>query len=174
MRALLAATSAMALLLCLLLSSTARADVAITVSYTDVEHDISPNNATYRTERQRKLILTTDRKIRSTVDFGYGISEAGTVTLGKNYENPLSNGMTYIVRWSIENGAIIYHASAESYSFTMRISTNGVDACSAAIEYRLKQGHKFFQEKRMSTHVDITMDDRHVENVSCAIASVNH
>src|SRR5271170_4649713 len=156
MRAQLAAMSAIVLLLCV--SSAARADVKITVIYTDIEHEVSPNNAIWKAERKREIILTNDHKIKSTFDFGYaGKLSTGTPTLGQRYENSHNfAGMKFInSRWSIEKGAIMFFYSTESYVYTMRISTNGIDTCSATMQYNLKNGHKLFEEKRMSNHQDM-------------------
>ena len=68
MRALLVGSSAIVLLFCLFLNSAARADVKITVTYTTIEREVSPNNSIHKTKQKRELILASDHKIQSATD----------------------------------------------------------------------------------------------------------
>jgi hypothetical protein len=169
MRALLIiTTSAIVLLLCL--SSAARADVKVTVTYTDLAHEVSPNNVTIRTaERKRELIMTSDHKIQSTFESG-GNSETGTVEFGKRYQSRDLTGRVFNGRWSIEKGAIVHVSSAESQLQTLTISTNGTDSCTATIQYILKKGHKLFEGKIKEGYAQF--DELHAENIVCTIAAV--
>jgi hypothetical protein len=171
MRALLVAMSAIVLLLCL--SSASRADVKITVTYTTIEHEVSPNNAIHKNEHKRELILTSDHKIQSTNEYA-GRSSTDVRTLGNKYKGKSFSGMPYNSRWSIEKGAIVFLSSSESYLFTLRISTDGIDTCSASVQFKLKNGRQLFEVRRISNHEDMNLDDIHAENFACAITTVNY
>ena len=166
------ATSAIMLFLCL--GCEAMADVKIVITYTDVENEIYPNIAIHITDRRRELILTNDHKIRSTFDYGYaGKSGTGTYDLGKSNQIRIFTGSIVNSRWVIEKGAIVRIGHTNSSSSTLRISTNGIDSCSATMTYQLNKDHKSFEDKRMSNGEDIKMSDAHAENVTCTISNVS-
>jgi hypothetical protein len=155
-RALFFATSAIALSC---LSSTARADVKITVTYTLVGHEVFPENRFVKANVSGEFILTSDHKIHSTVDLG-GKSISHTGSLGHTYQRQTSTGQSYNARWSIEKGSIVGHTSGGG---SIRISTNSVDSCTALVH-------------TATTNVqnDVRTYDIHAENTSCTISAVHH
>ena len=148
------------------------ADVRITVTNTAVEHEISPNNGVQRTNRTMSLVLTTDHKLNVKVEYG-GATVGGIVVLGKFYRRTDMGGSSYLSRWTIKNGAIMQVSRYESFSMIQRITTNGVDTCQATVDFVLANGHKLFEERRMSNHEDMKVSDMHSENITCSIASLD-
>jgi hypothetical protein len=153
----------------------AMADAKITIVYTDVQHEVSPKVADWRTDRKRTLTLTSDHKIKSEFDFGWGNRTSSAVLeFGKSYPSTNFTGQSYVTRYTIENGAIVRTMTTDSYSQIIRITTNGTNSCAASVKYRLMKGYKLFMEKRMSNHEDIQMSAWRLENVACTIVSVDN
>ncbi len=154
-------------------STKARADVKITIRYTDVEREVSPRNALHKVNRTREFVLTDDHKIKSSFNFGEGHSDSAVVEFGKTYFAKTFTGLDYVSRWSVENGAIVHVSSTQSFSQILKVTTNGVDTCAATIQYRLAVGRRLFEDKRMSNREDVKISDMRADDVACSIASIN-
>jgi len=160
---------------CLFFNAKANADVKIIVSFTDIEHEVEPHVAEHSVARTSTIILTSDHKLKSEFDYGWGgHTGSAVIELGKPYRFTTFAGFTYVSRWNIVNGAIVHTNLSESYSFSLRITTNGIDSCTAIIQYKLNPGHKFFEDKRMSNHEDMKDSDKHAENIACTISAISN
>lgn len=133
---------------------------------------ISPEIKDYRSsDRTLELILTKKKQIK--INFYYqGFQHFGDVKLGVPHYARTISGEKFVARWSIENGTIVEANFFESRVEIVRISTNGVDTCSATMQNRLANGHHLFESKLDRSQADIKLSEMRDENVRCSIVSV--
>ena len=150
----------------------AKADAKITVTYNLFYHMVSPEVKDYRSsDRTLELILTKKKQIK--INFYYqGFQHFGEVKLGVPHYAKTRSGEDFVARWSIERGAIVEANFFDSRVEITRISTNGVDSCSATMENRLARGHRLFESKLDRSHADIKLSEMRDENVRCSIVSI--
>jgi hypothetical protein len=148
------------------------ADVLIKVTFVMVENEVSPRQAEHRSPSTREYRLTNDHTVSivSTDDNKY--TSNGEATFGSTYAAKSVADSNYTGTIGVDNGAIVIENVFPSYKVISRITTNGIDSCSATRKFRLAAGHKFFEIKRFSNHEDMLLSDMHAENVTCSISEI--
>ena len=151
-------------------------DVRIVVAYTFINTEIAPKRATYTSYAQTAYLVSPDKTIKvaaSQIDRGRSYGDKASYALGEGRPHTMPDGEIFVVTGHIDDtGAIVVTGDTGSYQIVTRITTNGVDSCSATRDYRLKPGHKVFEVKRLSNHEPMLVSDMHAEHVSCKISSV--
>jgi hypothetical protein len=152
----------------LFLNVCAFADVQITITFTQVNHNISPDVPDKKSFRTRVITLTSDRKLEIT-STNNNVSTTNEVVLGEPKSAKSRRVVDYVFRTRIARGAIILGSFFESYSIVTKITTNGIDICTATRDYKLNPGRRFFQDTPLLNRGTIEI---HAENIKCAISSV--
>jgi hypothetical protein len=150
----------------------ATADVKIVVSYTQVEHEIEPQNRLGYTARTLLVYLDKNKKLSvSLVSNNYGVAE-GFLMLS---EPKMSSRNIYrgdVSRARIDNGSILVVDFKKTHTIATRIRTDGVKSCSATRDYRLRHGEKIFRDLDYRTGKPLAFSTIEVRDVTCSISEV--
>jgi hypothetical protein len=154
-------------------AAAAKADVKITLSFVNYEHEIFPRDAEHREARVREFVLTDDGRVKTSV--------SGTGHHGKDVETTLGgaveggspkSGTEHLETFSVDKGDFVMTSAFPSYTTVLRIKTNHVDTCEAAREFKLNSGYAFFVMHRRGNHEEMHVSEVRTENMSCKIEAV--
>lgn len=152
--------------MCCTLPVAAYADVKITVKFTEMDHDIFPQEHDVSWEQTDQYVLTSDSKITSHSIVNGRIIDDSSV-IGAPAQRSSVYDTNIVTRTIIENGALHITRFLYSYIIIINIKTNGHDSCSATREYKLKPGFKTY----IGTIGSVEKLTRRIENLTCEISS---
>jgi hypothetical protein len=151
----------------------ARADVRITLSFVNYEHEIYPREAEHRAAFVREFVLTKDGRVKTSL--------SGTRRHGKDIETSLGgtveggsakSGTEHVETFTVDNGDFVMTSNFPSYRMVMRIKTNQVDTCEATREFKLNQGYAYYVMHRRGSREEMRVSEIRTENMSCKIEAV--
>ena len=151
---------------CLATAGPALADIRVSISFTFIEDEVAPRPGEHRRAASISYVLR-GKTVQNTSNSG----RRTDLQIGAEQDMTNEAGVTYRAKTRIEGGAFLMRQDYPSFFISTRITTNGVDSCSATREAVLKPGHRIFEDRRTSNGETMQISSIRYEDVTCTISN---
>jgi hypothetical protein len=152
--------------------ATAASAAEIIVSWTSVQHEIRPRQATWRVAVNVRLTLRGGNTISESTQSESGQRRTGSTREGQ-FRQAIAGGQNRVnVTWRVQDARTLVRTSdLPQHTLTVRVTTTADTSCTASVSYRLKPGFREYRGTRISNGEPTFMSAMHAEEIRCAISN---
>jgi hypothetical protein len=153
----------LALIIVGLAPEVAEAGIKITVTYDQVNIEVSPQQQTTRSSKYRMYTISKDNRINVA---GSDIGQSDR-SLGQEAEGHMLRGMHYKSTTRLLGNVLFVITAFDEYTSVRKIKLSGHN-CVSTLVFKRSPRHEYYEEARPSETTFYS--DMHAENIKCSVA----